>query len=291
MVGQTQQREEGGGHTMNGAAVSDFTAEGFMSGWAIRGYRVADLMAMPPASCQRPVSPSKVRRLEAKWDWDAYDPIQVNVRPDGTETLVDGQHRAVTINQKFGNILVPCKVSFRESPQSEAMLWVTKNTFNPTPQPLEIFRGIVEAQDKDAISILKVLEETGFELLLEGAKASQFQLRSPGTLLDIYRKDGEEGLRSVLTFARSTWCGQKDVASAWLLKGVSNFIRLFSSHPNFSLKAVSKALEGTSLSDIQSDATDYRNRRGGSSEKACAYALQDRYNKSVRGRSKKVFEP
>lgn len=257
----------------------------------IQRIQVEDLLGLPLSDAQRPVSRARCFKLMEKWDWNAYDPIVVSVRPDGRRTLLDGQHRAAVIHKKFGNIPVLCKVIKLDESRKEAQVWRTINTWDPTPTTMQILWSEVAAEEPQAREVCDIVSECGFELPKAGSAISAVSVRSPGAVVYVYKKSGPEGLRDTLNLIKEAWGTQKGVASSVLIRGVGFFLRVFQKHRNFNREALATSFQDLDIKTVLRASEAYRSTHGVSLEKAVCAVLQTHYNKSPIGRSKKMFEP
>lgn len=112
------------------------------------------LMELSPAdihidtgSYQREPIAKHVREIAAAWDWKAYQPISVSVRPDGSMWCYDGQHRLLAAKMRGDIDSLPCWVVDLEGASTEAGSWLAVNNNRRRTKPMEQFKARSVAQD------------------------------------------------------------------------------------------------------------------------------------------------
>ena len=126
------------------------------------------LMELEPGSIkidsgtyQRPPVMPHALKIALEWDWNAYQPISVSQRPDGSLWCYDGQHRLLA-SQARGDIkTLPCWVVFLSGPEEEAKHWLRVNIARRRVKPMEEFNARATAKDFAHEWLTKFLDSRG----------------------------------------------------------------------------------------------------------------------------------
>lgn len=77
-----------------------------------RAFRLLSVSALRISSSQRPVNPTRVARMAAKWKWEKAEAITVSARPNepGIYDVIEGQNRTMALRQIDPDAMVLCVV-------------------------------------------------------------------------------------------------------------------------------------------------------------------------------------
>jgi hypothetical protein len=190
---------------------------------------------------QRPVDVWYVERLVENFSWTKFGTPFVNMRPDGSYWVVDGQHRIDALRQKFGDREWWFYLTRVAGTKEEAEIFAAVNDGHGRPKPAVLFQGRLTRREPTAVEIERIVQEEGMSLNLLNPKESEFEIASVSALDTIYKR-GPEALRAVLRFVRRTWGGQEDFASSAVLTGVAKFFEHYGEHKAFDADRISAVI-------------------------------------------------
>lgn len=198
-------------------------------GWGIdQGFVDVEKLRFDRLAYQREVSEPKAERIAREFDTHKFDAIRVNVRPDGTMWVVDGQNRVIAARKRFIRY-VPAIFQHDETVKQEAEQFIATNTGRTTPTPLVLFKAALTAEHADELAVNKILEKTGWQIAknsnTKSAPANAFS--SPKTALLMYRRYGPEYLETALNVLRQVWPDDKTAKHAHLVHGLVRFLFKF----------------------------------------------------------------
>lgn len=139
-------------------------------------------------------SQSLIRRIAQFWDWGLCQPLAVAKRPDGSLTVVDGQHRLEAAKLRSDIAHLPCVITSYANAGDEAAAFVALNQQRRPLTKLDLFKAALAAEDETAVTIARLLDEAGLTL----APHTNYTFWKPGMLANIarieecYRNHGEK---------------------------------------------------------------------------------------------------
>lgn len=132
------------------------------------------LQWMPPSmlaidgSYQRtidnPASQKLILRIAKFWDWDLCQPLVVSRRPDGTQWIVDGQHRLAAAVLRGDIQQLPCFICNYPDAATEAQRFVDFNRNRKALKPLDLWKAAVAAEEPDTMAIIGALDAAGMHV-------------------------------------------------------------------------------------------------------------------------------
>lgn len=168
---------------------------------------------------QRPVQ-KKVREIAARWDPAKAGTIKVSCR-DGKFWVVDGQNR-MEAAKLAGIRLLYCQVSTNKTKQEEAMDFVTQNENVVLISSFDIFKGLVEAGDTNALIVKRVCDRYGVRYC-KSKRATTPIFGGMSAIMDACDKHGEAGVKWILdTIQRLGWHNDRKAYCNSLVRALSN---------------------------------------------------------------------
>lgn len=131
------------GHKIAGSSKLAKPIEG--TAGAVLNLKPGDIQIDP--SYQRPLNANHARDIALHWDWRAYQPISVAMRPDGSLWCYDGQHRLVAAQMRADLATLPCWVVQMAGPTEEARWWIDLNANRKRIKPIEDYKARSVAKD------------------------------------------------------------------------------------------------------------------------------------------------
>ena len=121
---------------------------------------VAELIVDPRVNT-RPVNYGRVQGMASDFDLDSLGVLHVSIRPDGTKSLVDGNHRRLTLERiGWTDQRVPCRIYTGLSVAQEARLF---DRPNDTRKPSRIARYMARltGEHKETLAINAIVRAVG----------------------------------------------------------------------------------------------------------------------------------
>lgn len=176
-------------------------------------------------SYQRLLSEAKVGKIARIFDPEAFGELVIGQRPDGTYWVIDGQHRWKAM-QKLGwtDQLVPCHVIPDMTPEREAKLYDLYNGNRGMPRITDQFKARVRYGDPEAMKIMSIVNEVGFEIFYGHGAPPRGQVGAVSALLRIYRFGKEGDLLKVLNVCNEAWPDSLSSVKGELLLGMHRFM-------------------------------------------------------------------
>lgn len=176
---------------------------------------------------QRRRSPGKVKALRGDWSPWACQPMAVSVRKNGDHYLVDGQHRAATLESldiKFW----PALLYKGLSAQDEARMWMAVNSGQTKPNTGAQFVGLLASGDHEAQQINALVVGAGYRInTLRGRhRTSGIYIDAIAAVIRIFREARGPGLARVLRVVSTAWPDPDETqrTSRLILLGLHNFL-------------------------------------------------------------------
>lgn len=172
---------------------------------------VGELMIDPTYQRTVDTGPSQtlIRRIAMFWDWGLCQPLAVSRRPDGSLTIVDGQHRASAAKLRGDIPHLPCVMTNYPSAGDEAAAFVALNQMRRPLSALDLFKAAVAAEDTEALTVLKALTNAGLSL----AKHTNYGFWKAGEVANIagilrYHRRSVQATPIALAALGKAWPGE-----------------------------------------------------------------------------------
>jgi hypothetical protein len=174
---------------------------------------------------QRGFDPGRAERINADFDENALGVFTVSRRADGTEHLVDGQHRhGVIILRGEEDRLLDCQVHHGLTTQQEARMFRLLNNAKPV-SVLDRFVVRIKEEDPTALAINSVLTEHGWRLStakLDGCFAAVASIEAPYTRAQNARGAGTELVDWVISVVTKAWGHNSSGVRQEIITGLSH---------------------------------------------------------------------
>lgn len=177
------------------------------------------------------------RYIGKNFDPLAANAIIVGVRKNGKMFITDGLQR-YTGAKIAGYTEIPALIFKSSGHEQEAKLFAMLNGEHRIkvtgPQN---FKAKLLGKDKDAITINKVLSETGFQFTNGHDNFLTWPILQSIRLIEtIYKDSGKEGLKTILLLIKELWEQDANALRGPFLKGFWLFYVEATKHINFNLK-------------------------------------------------------
>lgn len=137
------------------------------TGPSLEKIAAADLKVDPVV--QRKYDENFAKKIAAEFDMEMLGVLEGSRRADGYVYVTDGQHRRAALMMKgFGDVEIPVIVYGELDTKDEAKKFVARNGANRKPQPVDVFRLRVLAEDVVAMNINRVVERNGCVIRMTG---------------------------------------------------------------------------------------------------------------------------
>ena len=230
------------------------------------------------APYQREIRQSRVKSYVDKYNPNIFGIILVSHRND-EYYIVDGQHR-VEVAKLLGIKTVWCQVLEGLTYEQESEHFYQINDSKSRLNANHKFHSKVEAKDVEAIEIVQALEKYRFIYSKEGNEHGDNIINAVGTLQQIYRNSGKDGLCLILEILRKAWNGDQNSLKAEIIKGLYTFVSNYIYDKNFLIKV----LESDTPKGISDRARAYTNNIRRPSDGACfhiAKTIRDLYEQKA----------
>lgn len=183
-------------------------------------------------SYQRELDHARVKQMIRDYSPSLLLPFAVNIRADGTEFTVDGQHRtAMLAGLGKSDANVACVVYRGLTIEEEAWLFDELNKRQKKLTPLQQYRGAVAAGDSEALAIKADVEGAGFVIRPEQRDLSRSNISGISALKRVRKQYGTDHLPKTLGLIAATW-GNNHGPSADVVLHVADFIYRYEGHFN-----------------------------------------------------------
>lgn len=250
------------------------------------------------AAYQRPINPSKVKRIINDFRMEQVNPLKVGLREDGSYYIIDGQHTYMAITQLFGeNVDISCIIVECQSKdyknltdeQREARVFAHQHDNTKGLSVNEKFKAAYIGGEKYAIDILHICETNEFTLnYKDGQSAEDNIIVCTNTLVNLYNKDNTgELLEKTLRVIREAYNGSSVSLQSQFIRTIGQFIHKYEDNDNFTIQKLIKALSknikpSQFINDVRYD-TDVSKQRYGKKKSfdSCAeIRMIEAYNKN-----------
>ena len=177
---------------------------------------------------QRPLTPSRARKIAREFDPTLVGVFLVSEREDGKKVLIDGQHRHAAINELgLGDMLVPCEVHRGLGLKQEAALFAGRNDAQK-PNPFDRFDKGLLAQNPQCVRIAETLDRYGLRV------ARGKTTNGVCAVMALYSLDNYSGdvLDRTVRIIRFAWSLDPDAFDGHILRAVGLIIKKFDENVN-----------------------------------------------------------
>lgn len=176
---------------------------------------------------QREIDNRKVAKIVSNFDPHKFGIIKVSER-DGDYYVFDGQHRVTAIKLVNGgaDCVVDCEIHTGLSYKEEARLFAEQYDGATTVDTVYRFRALYEAEDKDVVTMINMIEEAGLYPGFNKAKKDGAVLCF-STIIRLIRKVKLEKMEKVFDIITQAWGGTSTSLDKEIIAGVAEFVRVY----------------------------------------------------------------
>jgi hypothetical protein len=253
-------------------------------------YLKVDDLKRDPEINVRPIDETRAKRYAANFDIDAMGVIEVSRRSDGTNVILDGQHRIEALRfMGWNGEKIPCKVFRGLTKSQEATRFILLNT-QVAIKFLDKFLSRLTAKDKIACAIQEIVKASGYVIdrtqrdgVIVAAKA----------LEDIYvgknqkiRGANPKALCGTLQAVTDAWGRTAHAVNATVLFGIGSFLLRYGEDVKLTrLIEKLRAVSGGPLG-LVNRGKGKRELHGGDIASGIGHYLTDQYNAGLRGKGR-----
>lgn len=222
---------------------------------------------------QRVLSDAFVSRLVDKFDKNLVGVLDVNMRADGTLSLIDGQHRREALLH-LGWTETLCLIHDLTLEQ-EADRFVKLQRERLHMHAAEVFKAAVFAGEPRAVAIAAIVEAHGFQVSKSNTTAGC--ISSAGALQKVYEQYGARVLTDTIATIRIAW-GIADgrARTGLMIRGLGQFLAAFQT---LDREALATQLEILPASSLIRRSHGIREGSGGDQSTAMARAILEHWNR------------
>lgn len=165
----------------------------------------------------------RLRNIVAEFCWAKFGAISVATGPDGSFSIIDGQHRALAA-AAIGASEVPAVIA-TASLEDQANDFVGINTVRTSVASIDKFRARVASGDAAAIAVEQMLTELGISTdVPAGAGIKHKETRAVGTLEKLQKRLGKGVLFTTLETLLDAQPGQNNLLTAFAIETTAQVI-------------------------------------------------------------------
>lgn len=172
----------------------------------------------------RSIDIAYAKSIAADYKDAIFGTIVVSQR-DGTYYIIDGQHRVYAANA-IGLPHVHCEVHEGLAYEDEATLFVALNRNRKGLCTYDYIKGLYEAGDPVVIGMYNTAEAAGFQV---SKQVGTGKIAATRSLMNLYKKCGQETTGEILTVLRLAWAGDKDSLKGDMLDGMRSLFTEYGS--------------------------------------------------------------
>lgn len=248
-------------------------------------YLKVDDLSRDPTINIRPIDEGRAARYAADFDIDALGVIEVSRRTDGTNVILDGQHRVEGLRiMGWNGEKIPCKVFTGMTREQEARRFITLNT-QVAIRFLDKFLSRITAKDPVACAIAEIAKANGYVIdrvsrdgVIVAAKALEEIYLGKNQRI---RGANAKALHGTLHAVTEAWGRTTHSVNAQVLAGIGAFLLRYGNHIKLDrliekLKSVHGGPQG-----IIMRGRGKRELHGGSLASGIGHYITDEYNRGA----------
>lgn len=242
------------------------------------------LISVVWTNSQRPFDERHAKRIADNFNREKFDPVKVTLpNGDGIYHACDGQHRVGAVKMLAGDReKIPCQVLPEGNPARAAQLFLGINTGRKRPQPIDLFKVGVTANNETEVAVNRIVTRMGY---LVGHGHGNKGIMAVAALTSVYRKQGSGVLESALKIIQATWGMDPNAVVSPIIHGYGAFLGEYGSEVNWQrLKDVVK--KKFTPGSLVAAARNMREMHGGGMMDAMKDVLLAHYNKGSREKLK-----
>ncbi|HXI15186.1 MAG TPA: DUF6551 family protein [Chloroflexota bacterium] len=241
----------------------------------------------PSPTAQRDLNEDRALRLAENWVWTKCQALTVVPADDGTYEIIDGQHRWWAAWVTFDKDKeLPCDVLVAvptSDDVAKAGHFLDINTNRRALTGDTVFAKMLLAHRPEALTVVRVLESRGLELLTKSGgrrQARDGEVLAGSTLLRLVREVGEAGLREIVRTLYEGWGISASAYSAHALTGTAQFLSRYWADPNFRFEQLVGLMQRANNTPqaVEARASRFLSALNGRRPAAFACAIHEIYN-------------
>jgi len=228
---------------------------------------------------QREVKPHVVAKILRKFSWSKFGALSLAEQPDGTFSVIDGQHRleAAKLHPRIADI--PAVVNRLDGTQQEANVFLGINTDRTAVTTVERFWAGIEAGDQAMIRIRDVLKRADCEIVASAGPAPRSNMTNSVTAVQrAIDRYGEKAVIAACRTLKTAWHDDKAALNGTMITALS---RIFRGNAEMSIERMQAQLNKKSRAQLVADAHAMRKIVGGAAETALSKTLVEIYNRQL----------
>lgn len=187
------------------------------------------MLAVDPSyqrSIDNPQSQKLITKIAKDWDWDLCQPLVVSRRPDGSQWIVDGQHRLAAAVLRGDVEQLPCFICNYPDAATEAQRFVDFNRNRKALKPLDLWKAAVAAEEPETMEIVHALDAAGLHVHSNNnnGKMPPGAITAIGAIQRIRKVHGLAVLTVTLRAVAEAFAGQNLQYNGTLINGTAGII-------------------------------------------------------------------
>lgn len=253
-------------------------------------YLKVDDLTRDPEINVRPIDERRARRYAANFDIDSLGVIEISRRKDGSNVILDGQHRVEALRfMGWNGEKIPCKVFCDLSRVQEARKFLYLNE-HVAVKFIDKFLSRITMKDKIACAIQEIVKQNGY--VIDRASRDGVIVAAKA-LEDIYvgknqkiRGSNPRALFGTLKAATDAWGRTAHAVNATVLVGIGSFLLRYGEHVK--LDRLIERLKGVSGGPLGliNRGKGKRELHGGDIASGIGHYLTDEYNRGLHGKNR-----
>lgn len=228
---------------------------------------------------QRVLKPHLVAKILRGFSWAKFGALVLSRKPDGTFSVVEGQHRWKAAVAHPDVTDVPAVIVDHADIASEAQSFLGINRDRMAVTAVEQYWAGLTAGDPEKLAISAVLQAAGCDVVPENGHYRPNLTNSIGAIDRCLRRYGEAATRRALQVIRKAWPNETRALRGTLITALARLIR---SNKQLVDTDMAAAIRPQSIAKLTAHAEAFRKLSGGSAETALTKAIAEIYNKGRR---------
>lgn len=233
---------------------------------------------------QRELDEGFVARIVKTFDATKLGELEVNIRPDGSIYVIDGQHRLTALARIVRNpdlFQVPCILNTVPTVEEETNLYLARNFYIKPATSKTTFQARITMGDERAIAIRDLIEAHGYRPWMSTVRVSvPAGWINTGAAEFVVRQFGLPRLDVTLDILRLVY-GDRISFQTKFLTGLATFTHRSGGDPNFRMERLIEVLRRNPPEVILTTGANRRAMHHVSNQIGVALALFDAYNYGI----------
>lgn len=235
-------------------------------------------------SYQRELSLTFIRKMIAEFDVTMLRELEVNIRPNGTVYVIDGQHRLEALRAIVKNpekYSVTCLCNHVPTVEEEAKLYLARGAYTRKIAYAQTWEARKTAGDQDAIALGEMIEAAGFIPVMKPTTAMQPGYMSTGAVERAIKDYGEAIAVETLYLLQQGY-GANHSIPVKFYTGLASFISRFDDDPAYRQQRMIDLLQANPPNVIVRHGANAKELLQVSNAQGIALALYRAYNHKLK---------